>query len=195
MVGLGSHAEACRVESCLVGVWHGSLERYINDMKLKFVKNPSGVRLGVKEVSKIAAALIRIEKEKGIITPKIVVQSARSESSPLHKYITWDDQIAAERYREVEAGRLIRSVYVVDTEKGDDAVPVRAFVNIKDGIEEGDETVSLQGYVSMKTTLVRPDFKSQVLNYASEQLRLWRNRFGNLKEFFEVTEAIDRVIK
>lgn len=60
----------------------------------------------------VAQEFVRIERA-GPLTAKSVVDAARKDSSPLHECFTWDDSLAAERYRLAEAGELIRSVQVV----------------------------------------------------------------------------------
>lgn len=41
-----------------------------------------------------------------------VVEAARPDDAPLHGYFTWDDQVAAERFRQMEAGRMVRAIKV-----------------------------------------------------------------------------------
>lgn len=163
-------------------------------MKLKYVPAQSGVSFGTEEAERIAVALSAIEKSNGLIAPKIVVMEARSPSSPLHKHFTWNDAEAAERFREVEAAKLIRSVYVID-EEAPESIPVRAFVNIVESDDGGEESIITQGYVSITTTLKRTDYQSQVLQYAKEQLRIWRKKFGHYQQFFTVAKAIDETVE
>lgn len=44
------------------------------------------------------------------LTPKIIIDDARSPDSPLHSEFTWDNEIAGEKHRLTEARELIRSV-------------------------------------------------------------------------------------
>lgn len=63
-----------------------------------------------------AALHARLEKirarNNGVLTPDDVVKDARSETSPLHPYFTWDDSEAANQYRLDQARLLIRNVRV-----------------------------------------------------------------------------------
>lgn len=47
------------------------------------------------------------------LTPKAVVEEARPEDAPLHPAFEWDNDTAAEKYREHQATNLIRRVRVV----------------------------------------------------------------------------------
>jgi hypothetical protein len=152
-----------------------------------------GKRLLNKQQSQIVAGELRsIERASGLITPKLVVDRARSGDSPMHRYFEWNNGKAAEAYREVQAGRLIRMVYVKSA-YDEKLSPVRAFVNVRpmpDG-EEEDSAPSLQGYVSMQTVMSNTGMREQVLQYARSQLLMWKKKFGAYKEFFAVVDAIN----
>lgn len=48
----------------------------------------------------------------GVLTPEVVVEDARNESSPLHKHFEWSEKKAAEAFRIEQARRLIREVKI-----------------------------------------------------------------------------------
>ena len=50
------------------------------------------------------------QKKGGKITPKELVEAARDVNSPLHNEFEWNDGVAAQRYREMQAGYIIRSI-------------------------------------------------------------------------------------
>lgn len=65
-----------------------------------------------ENLNEVAVALERIERENGgVLEPRTVWMSARSESHPLHRKFTWNDTKAADKWRDEEARRLIRAVY------------------------------------------------------------------------------------
>ncbi len=53
-----------------------------------------------------------LEREKGEVRPRDLVEAARDPQNPIHPLITWDDQVAAQRWREHEAQELIRALEV-----------------------------------------------------------------------------------
>ena len=55
-------------------------------------------------------------EKKGRLTPKELVDVSRPKDAPLHDEFEWNNTIAAEKYREVQAGYIIRSVAVKVTE-------------------------------------------------------------------------------
>ncbi len=57
----------------------------------------------------------KLEKD-GKLTPKELVEVSRDENAPLHNEFEWRDGVAAEKYREVQAGYIIRSVAVKITQ-------------------------------------------------------------------------------
>lgn len=144
-----------------------------------------------KDVPVVVKVLKSIEKEVGIITPKTVVEAAASPRSPIHKYFTWDDTKAAALFREDQARKLIASISVTFTDSGGEEQQVRAFVNIKAAADEDVE--SPQGYISSTRAMKSVDYKTQVIEYAHNQLVQWDKKFGNYKEFFGVHEAIQKI--
>lgn len=158
-------------------------------MKTKFVQIENGRSL--KQVKVIAAELRRIQTEQSVITPASVVETARDESSPLHGCFEWDNRKAADNYRLWQARMLIRSVYIVDS-SDKNAQPVRAFVNVIPE-EDSDEFITDRGYVFTPTIATKANYQNQVLSYAMQQLKGWRARFGNYRQFFGVVREIDKI--
>lgn len=147
--------------------------------------------LSRKDTVVVVKALREIEAKHGIITPKAVVEAAKAKNSPLHGFFEWDDKAAANKYRQQQARQLIACVYVRDSDS-ETSEPVRAFVNIKADAEDNE---TAQGYVSQGAMLKNPGLQQQIIRYASEQLILWRKKFGGYQEFYQVAKAIDEVVK
>jgi hypothetical protein len=60
--------------------------------------------------------LARIQAEHGSLTPQSVVDESRPDDAPLHPAFEWDDSIAGERYRHIQASDLIKTVEVIRPE-------------------------------------------------------------------------------
>lgn len=58
--------------------------------------------------SEIVAELERLYAQHGELTPRIVVDAAREEDSPLHSQFEWDFELAAEHWLLEQASHLIR---------------------------------------------------------------------------------------
>lgn len=79
--------------------------------------------------------LLAIREQHGLLTPRLVVETARDPNHPLHPKFEWDDSIAGESYRRQQAAELIRSVKVAYLPPGDGPkTDVRAFHAIKDPV-------------------------------------------------------------
>lgn len=64
------------------------------------------------DAQKAGEMLEILEKTVGI-TPKNLVEANRDESAPLHNEFEWNDTKAAEKYRETQAGYIIRNICIV----------------------------------------------------------------------------------
>jgi hypothetical protein len=124
----------------------------------------------------------QLEKSHGKITPKIVLDSARDENSLLHPCFEWDDAIAAEKYREDQAGRILRNL-VVKIESNVQPATVRAFVNIK--------TQSTSAFLSIAKVLQDDALRDQMLEDALRDLKAFRDKYATLSELTGVFAAID----
>ena len=139
------------------------------------------------DAQRIGEHLERLRAEEEGLTPERVVDDARHEDSPTHPYFQWDDAVAAERYRIVQAGHLLR-VVVVEVEGADEKpTTTRAFVVVS----EGEETVYTSTELAMRDDVLR----AQVLARAKAELRAIARKYAELEELRDVFEAIDRVVQ
>ena len=69
------------------------------------------------DAKRIGPELARLAAD-GKTKLKDVVDAARPKTAPLHCYFTWDDQLAAERFRQMEAGRMVRAIKVYTVSGG-----------------------------------------------------------------------------
>ena len=128
----------------------------------------------------------RLEKQQGHITPKIVLESARSETSAIHPCFEWNDDVAAEKYRETQAGLLIRNLTVKMIETGEKQTePVRAYVSIKQS--DSSEFISLQN------VLKDDELTQKMLEQAKNELNTFAKKYSALQELSKVFEAIAEV--
>lgn len=74
-------------------------------------KAKPGARITDKDAEVIAPIIAQLF-DAGRGTPDDIVQIARDDSSPLHRYFTWDDALAACAHRKQEARVLTNSIAV-----------------------------------------------------------------------------------
>lgn len=143
-----------------------------------------GARIAI-DAQKAGQALQRIEKaHNGLLEPEMIVDAARSETSPLHDHFQWDDALAAEAHRKDQARELIRNLTVDISRSNIEPRAVRAFVNVVD--EAGG-----QGYVSTFTAMSSDDLRKQVLTRAWDELEAWRQRHAELTELARIFSAME----
>ena len=144
-------------------------------------KFKSGTRL---KVSAQAAGELCAELEaQGKLTPHEVVEASRPEDAPLHDAFEWNDAIAAERYRETQAGYIIRSVEVVVEGTGK---PTRAFVSLT-VTENEREYREISHVLSIKSD------RERLLLEARRELAVFKRKYEVLEELADVFAAIDRL--
>lgn len=131
--------------------------------------------------AQIAGEVCADLERNGNLTPRALVDVSRPEDAPLHDAFEWDDAVAAERYRETQAGYIIRSVEVVVQENKE---PVRAFVSVTTGKEA-------RPYSSIEHVLVRSDSRALLLEQARMELQTFKRKYQQLTELAGVFAAID----
>ena len=86
-----------------------------------------------KKILQIKKELEIIRNEnKGFISPQTVVEYAKDPKTFLHKEFVWDDSEAAEKYRIMQAGYLIRriTVTIVDEKRNNEVIKIREYVSL-----------------------------------------------------------------
>ena len=76
--------------------------------------------------------LQRIYQEKGGLNPSDIVEESRNDSAPLHPCFEWDDEIAAEKYRQTQAMQIVRSIVTIQESDKKKPQEVRAFVHVQE---------------------------------------------------------------
>lgn len=130
-----------------------------------------------------AGEVCRGLEERGELTPRALVEASRAHDAPLHRMFEWDDEAAAEKYRESQAQHIISSIEVVPTGRTE---PVRAFVSLAVGRTE-------RHYSSTEVALSEPDSREMVLRAALSELRAFERKYRQLAELADVLAAIREV--
>lgn len=132
------------------------------------------------DAQKIGEVLEKIAGESaGGLTPRNVVEAARSNRSPLHKHFEWDDAKAAEAFRLDQARSLIQSIRVEDDEAEEGTT--RAFVSIaaKGG-------TSYRAASEVKNSA---DLQAVVLAQAERELEAFEKRYRELTEICGIVRS------
>jgi len=137
-----------------------------------------------KDPQPVGEALEAIETKHGGITPKLVVRSAKSKRSVLHNIFEWDDPTAANKWREDQAGYLLRHIAIIVDNGDDEPLPVRAFVSIT----EDDERY----YVGIISAMSDAEKRTQILKTAWRELEALRDRYQVFEELAGIFEAMEK---
>lgn len=114
------------------------------------------------------------------LDPQVVVDAARPKSHPLHGRFEWNNAVAGEAWRRVQAHELIRSVRVVYREASDSGpeASVRAFHAVRR--EDGHV------YESAETVAHDPLLRAMVLRDMERQWQELKRRYGDFAEFIDM---------
>ena len=123
------------------------------------------------------------------VRPSDVVELARDENTALHNLFTWDDSIAAEKYREHEAGCIIRNIVVVEKDDSDDnndgVITVRAIMSTNERTKE---------YTTVQRVVTNKDSYSKLLAAALAELNAFKKKYKTLSGDLEVVfSAIEQI--
>lgn len=112
-----------------------------------------------------------------------ILEKARDENTELHKCFTWDDSVAAERWRREEAGLVTRQLVRVEVEVPKDRPEVRLFYS----------TDNKSGYKPTQIIVQKADEHQALLKTAWKAILALRHKYSMLKELDSVWEAIDQL--
>lgn len=123
------------------------------------------------------------------VKPSDVVELARDENTALHNLFTWDDSVAAERYREHEAGCILRNIVIVNKDKAegdkDKVVVVRAIMSTNERTKE---------YTTVQRIVTNKDSYTRLLAAALAELTAFKKKYETLSGDLEVVfDAIDQI--
>lgn len=148
----------------------------------------SGTQFPV-EAKTAAETIMELQKRLGRddITAKELLDDSRADNAPLHSCFTWDDTVAAEKWRVYEAGHIIRSIVVIEPNRdGESSAPVRAFINVT------PVAPKKQGnYVAINVAMMKEEYRRQALSNALIELRNFQRKYQAYDELSKIFEAIN----
>lgn len=114
------------------------------------------------------------------VTPAEIVDRARDENSELHKCFEWDDRIAGEKYREQQAGYVLRMLVIKEEVPPTDRPEVRVLQVTEPG----------QGYKRVELIVQKEDEYKALLARAYAELRAFKAKYSMLTELQEIFDLI-----
>lgn len=121
----------------------------------------------------------------GVLTCEAVLDAARPKNSPLHSYFTWDDSRAAERYRLIEAGRLIATVRIEYTPKKTAQV-----IHVPTFIPTGTNSEGKRQYFPVEEVTRNEFLQQKALADARSEMEGTRARYSHLVDLLELSTEV-----
>lgn len=119
---------------------------------------------------------------KAELNPETLLDKAKDKKSPLHDLFEWDDTVAAEKYRIIQARHLIANLTIV----GDGKTETRAFVRC---------TQTAGEYTSMSVCMRVPELTERLLQQAYKDMSAFQRKYKTLERLVPVFNAIEEVFE
>lgn len=137
-----------------------------------------GARMSNAQAERYGQELQRLYDMGIALTAENVVAAARKRSSPLHDWFTWEDTLAAQRWRLHEARKMLHGIaFVVEDGREAELEPLRFFVALP--VERDGETDT--EYLPMPVVHASADAETQMLRIAARELAAYREKYSRLK--------------
>lgn len=125
--------------------------------------------------------------ESGYISAKSVVDVSRPEKAPLHVCFEWNNDAAAEMWREQQARVMIKNIVTVEIED-DKREVAKTFVHVI----SDDKS---RGYKLTDVAIHNENDREYVLKTAKRELLAFQEKYRQLTELALVFTAIAEVVK
>lgn len=100
------------------------------------------------DINLIISELEIIQEVNGSLTPSLVLESAKNKSSQLHRCFTWDDTLAANKWRLRQATEMLGNIQVKVVSDGESKI-YRVYQTVKSSGFKGNENLDYKRYELM----------------------------------------------
>lgn len=128
------------------------------------------------DAQKVADEILSIGSEA---TPRQIVEKAADSNTELHKCFTWDDQVAAEKWRLQEARHIVSCLVIHRDEENADKPEIRYFHKNDQG-----------GYKPAEYIFTHADEHEKLLQGAYADLTAFKRKYANLQELDWLLEQL-----
>ena len=138
-----------------------------------------------KQDANVVGSELEVLASRNNLSPESVLESARSEESPLHSLFEWNDEVAAEKYRLNQARQIIQQIVIVNDHPNAVTREVRAFVT---------ESKNDGHYQLITTVIENPDTYEVLLKRALFELQMFKDKYQSILELKAVIDEIDKLV-
>lgn len=114
-------------------------------------------------------------------TPQQIVEKAKDDRTQLHRCFTWDNDLAAEKWRVYEARQLVCRLVIYQEDVTPDEPEVRVFHKNEVG----------PGYKAAPLLFRVDDEYQKLLQAAYAELRAFKRKYARLQELEDILALID----
>lgn len=128
---------------------------------------------------------------KKALSAEVILEAAKSKSSPLHDYFEWDDTEAAHQWRLHKARILINHIEIEILNDGSPII-VRQYAHVTQ-----DELIPVdqQGYLNIETVMSDKFLRDRTIRIALEEAEIWMRRYQMYRELGAIFEEIEKMKK
>ena len=119
------------------------------------------------------------------VTPASVLEKAKNKRTELHKCFEWNDSVAGEKYRLIQARQIIQHFVIVPLDDDKDTPQVRSY----------QITTERNKYEPTRIFLQNPDEYRELLKRAKSELESFKQRYKTLSELKTIFEEIDKFLE
>lgn len=126
-----------------------------------------------------------IINEEGTVTPKKLVDVSRPKDAPLHDEFEWNDDVAAEKYREEQARQIIKNIVIIEvSDDVDEPKEVKCWVNSDRAFVPTD--TRQHEYVTIDTALNNADWRNNLIESAKRDMLSFIHKYKRLGELNKI---------
>jgi hypothetical protein len=123
--------------------------------------------------------LEKVRIDYGTLTPANVVDAARDPNHPLHNRFQWNDSVAGEAYRKIQARALIRTVRCSFVSPTNGPTSLRVFHSVPG--------TSTPVYEALDDITMDPVAQAVLVAQMYRDWAVFKARYEHLKEFVTLT--------
>jgi hypothetical protein len=129
--------------------------------------------------------LTDIYQRRGLLTKEAVLEEAAPIESPIHDQFEWDDTEAAEAYRLVQAGQLIRKFKIIYRHTDDgEPIRVRQFVSVQRDNEDRPS------YVPTGEAVADPITLAILQRECQREAAAFRSKYQVLADYAQIVRTL-----
>jgi hypothetical protein len=139
----------------------------------------------------LAAFEALLAKHGERISPRALLDEARDFNSPFHDFFNWNDDEAAEQYRLIQAGQLLRrwKGSVIRIDNSAKLVSVQSVRRVQSPL--GQRARGGTSYEAIESIMADPAKRADMVATVLRELSAYRKRYAQIEALADVWRAID----